>query len=99
MRSMYVPSPTALDARARRILRLPALHHRARTPAFLNVEFLDKIGRPTGGRAHARRARHLRSSANKTSLPNRTWSNSALTTCACLRDREVARLAVQAPSP
>jgi hypothetical protein len=34
---------TALDARARPILRLPALHYRARRPAVLNLEFLDKL--------------------------------------------------------
>ena len=52
-----------------------------------------------GGCAHAGRARHLRSSANKTSLSDRTWSNPAPTTCACLRNRKVARLAERAPSP
>jgi hypothetical protein len=34
---------TALDALARHILRLPALPYRDRTPAFLNLEFLDKL--------------------------------------------------------
>jgi hypothetical protein len=34
---------TALDALARRILRLPALPYRDRTPAFLKLEFLDKL--------------------------------------------------------
>jgi hypothetical protein len=34
---------TALDALAGRILRLPALPYRDRTPAFLNLEFLDKL--------------------------------------------------------
>jgi hypothetical protein len=32
-----------LDALARRILRLPALHYRDRTPAFLNLEFHDEL--------------------------------------------------------
>src|ERR1700720_2415115 len=35
----------------------------------------------------------------RTSLPDRTWSNPALTTCACLRNRKVARLAERAPPP
>src|SRR5580704_19016803 len=83
---------TALDARARRILRMPALHCRNRTPAFLNLEFLDKLA-PNRAAAHTPDARATFAALQTRRRCHRRWSNPALTTCACLRNRKVARLA------
>jgi hypothetical protein len=77
---------------------LRALHYRDHTPAFLNLEFHDKFAAQPAA-AHTPDARATFALCKQDAVAGPNVVNPALMTCACLRNRKVARLAVRAPSP